>query len=53
MLKARHWEAIAVPELRTHVQRATAAIAKSLASSTGSYIRRIAMPLFRRAEAHF
>jgi uncharacterized NAD(P)/FAD-binding protein YdhS len=53
LLKARHWEAIAVPELRAHVQRTASAIAKSLASSTGSYIRRIAMPLFRREHALF
>ncbi len=53
LLRARHWEATAVPELRAHVQRTTAAIAASLASSAGSYIRRIATPLFRRAPALF
>ena len=53
MLRARHWEAVAVPELRVHVQRTASAIAASLASSTGSYIRRIAMPLFRREQSLF
>jgi len=53
LLKARHWEAIAVPELRGHVQRTAAAISASLASSTGSYIRRIATPLFRREHSPF
>ena len=53
LLRARHWEATAVPELRLHVQRTTAAIASSLASTAGSYIRRIAMPLFRRVPALF
>ena len=53
LLRARHWEAIAVPELRAHVQRTTSAIAASLASSAGSYIRRIATPLFRRASSLF
>jgi uncharacterized NAD(P)/FAD-binding protein YdhS len=52
-LRARHWEAIAVPELRAHVQRAVAQIAGSLASNTGSYIRRIATPLFRREYSPF
>ncbi len=52
-LRARHWEAIAVPELRAHVQRTVSQIAGSLASSTGSYIRRIATPLFRREYSLF
>ena len=37
LLRARHWEAIAVPELRTHAARSTAAIAASLSSGAGSY----------------
>jgi len=50
LLRARHWEAIAVPELRAHVARTTATIAASLATGAGSYIRRIATPIFRREQ---
>ena len=44
LLRARHWEATAVPELRVHVARTASAIAASLATGAGSYIRRIATP---------
>jgi uncharacterized NAD(P)/FAD-binding protein YdhS len=50
LLRARHWEATAVPELRVHVARTTATIAASLATGAGSYIRRIATPMFRREQ---
>ena len=53
LLRARHWEAVAVPELRTHVARTTEAIAASLATGAGSYIRRIATPIFRREQPTF
>ena len=53
LLRARHWEATAVPELRTHVQRTTGAIAASLASGAGSYVRKLATPLFRRETSLF
>ena len=52
-LRARHWEAIAVPELRTHAARSTAAIAASLSSGTGSLLRRVAAPIFRREQPLF
>jgi hypothetical protein len=42
-----------VPELRVHVQRATAALAASLATPAGSYVRKLAAPLFRRARLAF
>ena len=50
LLRARHWEATAVPELRVHVARTDGAIAASLATGAGSYIRRIATPIFRREQ---
>ena len=50
LLRARHWEATAVPELRVHVARTASAIAASLATGAGSYIRRIATPIFRREQ---
>lgn len=53
LLRAKHWEATAVPELRVHVQRATAALAASLATPAGSYVRKLAAPLFRRARLAF
>ena len=53
LLRARHWEATAVPELRVHVARTTAAVASSLATGAGSYIRRIATPMFRREQPSF
>jgi uncharacterized NAD(P)/FAD-binding protein YdhS len=53
LLRSRHWEATAVPELRTHVQRTTGAIAASLATSAGSYVRKLATPLFRRETSLF
>ena len=53
LLRSRDWEATAVPELRAHVQRASAAIAASLATSAGSYVRKLAAPLFRREAAIF
>ncbi len=53
LLRARHWEATAVPELRTHVQRTSAAVAASLASGAGSYVRKLATPLFRRETSLF
>jgi uncharacterized NAD(P)/FAD-binding protein YdhS len=49
LLRARHWEATAVPELREHVDRTAIAIAKSLSSGAGSYLRSLAAPAFRRA----
>jgi uncharacterized NAD(P)/FAD-binding protein YdhS len=49
LLRARHWEATAVPELREHVDRTAIAIAESLATGAGSTIRRLAAPAFRRA----
>ncbi len=53
LLRARHWEATAVPELRAHVARTAATIAASLATGAGSYIRRIAAPIFRREQPTF
>ncbi len=53
LLRARHWEATAVPELRTHVDRTSAAITASLASSAGSYLRKLAAPVFRREQPVF
>jgi uncharacterized NAD(P)/FAD-binding protein YdhS len=53
LLRARHWEATAVPELREHVQRTTTVIASSLATATGSTLRRLAAPLFGRESAAF
>lgn len=53
LLRARHWEATAVPELRVHVQHTTAAMSASLATATGSTLRRIAAPLFGRESAAF
>jgi uncharacterized NAD(P)/FAD-binding protein YdhS len=53
LLRARHWEATAVPELREHLKRTTAAIAASLASATGSRLRRLAAPLYRRDSAAY
>ena len=53
LLRARHWEATAVPELRGHVDRTAAAIAASLATSTGSYLRKLAAPVFRREQPVF
>ncbi len=50
LLRARHWEATAVPELRVHVARTVSTIAASLGSGAGSYIRRIASPIFRREQ---
>jgi uncharacterized NAD(P)/FAD-binding protein YdhS len=47
LLRARHWEATAVPELREHVQRTTTAITASLATNAGSFVRKLAAPLFR------
>ena len=44
---------VAVPELRVHVARTTAAIARSLGSGAGSYLRRIATPIFRRTQPTF
>jgi uncharacterized NAD(P)/FAD-binding protein YdhS len=53
LLRARDWEATAVPELRTHVDRTAAAIAASLATSAGSYLRKLAAPVFRREQPVF
>ena len=53
LLRARHWEATAVPELRGHVDRTAAAIAASLATSAGSYFRKLAAPVFRREQPVF
>jgi uncharacterized NAD(P)/FAD-binding protein YdhS len=53
LLRARHWEATAVPELREHLQRTTTAMAGSLATATGSTLRRLAAPLFGRESAAF
>jgi hypothetical protein len=53
LLRARHFEATAVAELSTHVQRTAATIAASLATHAGSYLRRIAAPVFRRAQATY
>ena len=53
LLRARHWEATAVPELRVHVDRTAAAITASLASSAGSYFRKLAAPVFRREQPAF
>jgi uncharacterized NAD(P)/FAD-binding protein YdhS len=51
LLRAGYWEAMAVPELRVHVARSAVALAASLGTGTGSYIRRLATPLFRREQA--
>jgi uncharacterized NAD(P)/FAD-binding protein YdhS len=53
LLRAKHWEATAVPELRVHVQQTAAALASSLATPAGSYVRKLAAPLFRRARLAF
>ena len=53
LLRAQHWEATAVPELRDHVDRTAAAIAASLATSAGSYFRKLAAPVFRREQPVF
>jgi uncharacterized NAD(P)/FAD-binding protein YdhS len=53
LLRAKHWEATAVPELRVHVQRSANALAASLATPAGSYVRKLAAPLFRRARLAF
>ena len=52
-LRARHFEAIAVPELRVHAARTAAAVADSLASSAGSLLRRVVVPAFRRDSLPF
>ena len=52
-LRAGHWEAIAVPELRAHAARSTAAIAASLSYGAGSLLRRVAAPIFRREQPLF
>jgi uncharacterized NAD(P)/FAD-binding protein YdhS len=53
LLRAGHFEATAVPELGAHVQRTAATIAASLATNAGSCLRKIAAPMFRRAQATF
>ncbi len=53
LLRARHWEATAVPELRRHVDRTAAAITKSLATGAGSYFRKLAAPVFQREQSIF
>ena len=53
LLRACHWEATAVPELRGHVDRTAAAISASLATSAGSYIRKLAAPVFQREQPIF
>ena len=53
LLRARHWEATAVPELRAHVDRTAAEITASLATSAGSYFRKLAAPVFRREQPIF
>jgi uncharacterized NAD(P)/FAD-binding protein YdhS len=53
LLRARCFEATAVPELREHVKRTTAAIAASLATGAGSVVRKLAAPLFRRESPLF
>ena len=53
LLRAGYFEATAVPELRTHVERAATAITDSLASGAGSYVRKLAAPLFRRETSPF
>jgi uncharacterized NAD(P)/FAD-binding protein YdhS len=50
-LRATHWEATAVPELRAHVDRAVRSIASGLATRSGSLLRALARPAFRRAPA--
>lgn len=52
-LRARHLEAIAVPELRVHAARTAAAVAASLARGTGSLLRRVVAPAFRRESLPF
>ena len=52
-LRAGHWEAIAVPELRAHATRSAAAIAASLSYGAGSLLRRVAAPIFRREQPLF
>ena len=44
LLRARHWEATAVPE-RRHVDRTAAQLRKSLATGAGSYFRKLAAPV--------
>ena len=53
LLRATHWEATAVPELRVHVDRTTAAITNSLATGAGSYFRKLAAPVFQREQSIF
>jgi uncharacterized NAD(P)/FAD-binding protein YdhS len=53
LLRACHWEATAVPELRVHVDRTAAAITSSLATSAGSYFRKLAAPVFQREQSVF
>jgi uncharacterized NAD(P)/FAD-binding protein YdhS len=53
LLRATHWEATAVPDLRVHVDRTTAAITSSLATGAGSYIRKLAAPVFQREQPIF
>ena len=53
LLRAKHWEATAVPDLRVHVQITAHALAASLATPAGSYVRKLAAPLFRRARLAF
>jgi uncharacterized NAD(P)/FAD-binding protein YdhS len=53
LLRAKYWEAIAVQELRRHVDRTARGIAASLATGAGSYLRRLAAPAFRRERAVF
>ncbi len=53
LLRATHWEATAVPDLRVHVDRTAAAITSSLATSAGSYFRKLAAPVFQREQSIF
>jgi uncharacterized NAD(P)/FAD-binding protein YdhS len=53
LLRACHWEATAVPELRVHVDRTATAITKSLATGAGSYFRKLAAPAFQREQSIF
>jgi uncharacterized NAD(P)/FAD-binding protein YdhS len=52
-LRATCFEATAVPELRGHVDRTAAAVAASLATGAGSYVRKLAAPAFRRERPMF
>ena len=52
-LRARHLEAIAVPELRVHAAHTAEALAASLATGTGSLVRRVVAPIFRRESLPF